>query len=120
MWSKICMEVERDNNLFQKLRFELYDELGTYNISLNLGQIMIESEEGCYLRVFDHGQAGIKDSDRIIIGNLLLRSYYLVYDMSPLEFDQDYIQIALGAAADKNLIGDQQYNPESLAYKPNK
>ena len=45
----------------------------------------------CYLGVFDHGLNGFKDSDTIIIGNIFTRNYYVVYDMSPLEYNEDYI-----------------------------
>jgi hypothetical protein len=74
----------------------------------------------CYLGVFDHGLNGFKDSDTIIIGNIFTRNVYVVYDMSPLEFNEDYIQIALGVQAPENMIGRQQYKPEDPAYKPNK
>ena len=47
-----------------------------------------DTAETCYLGVFPTGFA---DSDLVIVGNLFTRNYYLVYDMTPLEMDEDYI-----------------------------
>jgi hypothetical protein len=43
-----------------------------------------EGDKVCYITMFTHGQPS-DDGELIIIGNLFLEKYYLVYDMSPLE-----------------------------------
>lgn len=45
-----------------------------------------DSAETCYLTVFDHGMIGTTASQTIIVGNLYMANYYVVYDMSPLEY----------------------------------
>jgi hypothetical protein len=41
----------------------------------------------CYLPVFDHGLDDSENSSAIIIGNIMMDRYYVIYDMSPLEYD---------------------------------
>jgi len=70
----------------------------------------------CYIPVFNHNYSREKTS--IIIGNILMKMYYLVFDMSPLETGKDYVQIALGPKNQINKIRDVQYNPKSSVYSP--
>jgi len=49
----------------------------------------------------------------------MMKKYYFVYDMSPLEKEgQDYIQIAFGPKNPNNVIRDQAYNTDSSYYNP--
>lgn len=50
-----------------------------------------DNENTCYIPIFDHGLMGTEDSQTVIVGNIFLEKYYLVYDMSPLEKGEDYI-----------------------------
>jgi len=55
----------------------------------------------CYIPVFTHGRQKNSKVDVVYVGNLFTQSYYMVYDMSPLETveqnpDNDYIQIGIG------------------------
>ena len=45
----------------------------------------------CYIPVFDHKKSKETDIDLVYIGNLFLKKYYTVFDMSPLEHDEEYI-----------------------------
>lgn len=50
--------------------------------------------ETCYIPVFHHGLVKEQDSDAeklVLIGNIFMQDYYVVYDMSPLERGQKYI-----------------------------
>lgn len=80
--------------------------------------------EMCYLPVFNHGLTGIEDQQTIIMGNIILEKYYLVYDMSPLETqkaaDDEYIQIGLGFRNNWNVIREQQYDSNNKLYDPQK
>ena len=77
-----------------------------------------EGDDTCYLTVFDHGLRGGDNEKLIIMGNIFMEQYYVVYDMSPLEHGADYIQIGLGIQADENLGGAKQYNSASEAFAP--
>jgi len=70
----------------------------------------------CYIPVFNHNYA--RENKSIIIGNILMKMYYLVFDMSPLETGNNYVQIALGPKNPINKIRDVQYNPKSSVYSP--
>ena len=50
----------------------------------------------CYIPVFDHKKTAADDLDRVYIGNMFLKKYYLVFDMSPLETDKEYIHVGIG------------------------
>jgi len=49
------------------------------------GSKMNTLKDVCYIPVFNHGLDGPKDGQTIIMGNIMLQKYYMVYDMSPLE-----------------------------------
>jgi hypothetical protein len=49
-------------------------------------QDKLMSGDSCYMPVFDHGLEDTEDSSAIIIGNIFMDKYYIVYDMSPLEY----------------------------------
>jgi hypothetical protein len=59
-------------------------------------KLMGDDRDYCYVPVFDHGLSDTADSQVIVVGNLFMERYYFVYDMSPLEYNEDYIQIAFG------------------------
>ena len=81
-------------------RFYVYDEEFTYGLakSLEWNRMLIpgsqvnapEGDDVCYLALFNHGLPSDK-RDMVILGNLFLEKYYLVYDMSPLESGKEYI-----------------------------
>jgi hypothetical protein len=49
-----------------------------------------------------------KDSDKLLlIGNIFMEDYYIVYDMSPLEKGKDYIQVGIGLQNTNNWAGEQ-------------
>lgn len=50
----------------------------------------------CYIPVFDHRKIKDSDANMVYVGNLFLKKYYIVYDMSPLEKDLEYIQVGIG------------------------
>jgi len=45
--------------------------------------------DDCYIPVFSHNYA--RENETIIIGNIIMKKYYLVFDMSPLEAGKDYV-----------------------------
>ena len=76
------------------LTFKIKDGKGNYyTFGLNSRNLKLPGEElkhpgnYCYMPVFSHGLTGTEDSQTIIMGNIILERYYLVYDMSPLEKD---------------------------------
>lgn len=107
----MCNQV--DKNVNKNFIFTIYDEVDSVQFHIDWNQMFIsgnfvgDSPQTCYIAVFDHGLTSIADSSVTIIGNLFMRHYYLVYDMSPLEYGEDYIQIALGIQAQDNQIGEQ-------------
>merc|ERR1712032_1055999 len=56
--------------------------------------------------------------DLVLIGNIFMKKYYVVYDMSPLEQDKDYIQVGIGLQNDQFLAGGQHYNATSPIFAP--
>ena len=123
-FDKLCSSV--DKNVNRNFMFTIYDEVADVPFSLDWNEMFMsgiffgDQIQTCYITVFDHGLTGVLDSNVIIVGNLFMRHYYLVYDMSPLEYGEDYIQVAIGLQAPENLIGEKQYNPDSPHYKPYK
>ena len=59
----------------------LYDELFISGVFMGIN----ESQNTCYLTVFDHGLSGDDNNKLIILGSLFMEKYYTVYDMSPLD-----------------------------------
>jgi len=71
------------------------------------GEDLNHPGDHCYIPVFNHGMEGAEESKTVIVGNILLEKYYLIYDMSPLETEgNDYIQIAFGLKNPRNVIRD--------------
>jgi len=54
------------------------------------------NQDECYVPVFSNKRQKGSDVNLVYVGNLFLQSYYMVYDMSPLEKNLDYIQIGIG------------------------
>ena len=87
---------------------------GTYLFSLDSSFLKIQGDkmnldkDRCYIPIFNHGMTG-PSSQTIIIGNILLQKYYIVYDMSPLEEanGKDYIQVAFGFRSKDNVLRAQ-------------
>lgn len=67
----------------------------------NLG----DTAETCYFAIF--GSEITNPS--WFVGNILLQSYYLVLDASPLDEGKNYIQVGIGPKNPKNLIAQQRY-----------
>ena len=95
------------------MSFKLNDKRGNfYTFSLSPKNLKIPGEDlkhpgdFCYIPVFSHGLTGTEDSQVVIMGNIILEKYYLVYDMSPLEQNKDYIQVSLAFKNPKNIIRD--------------
>lgn len=95
-FNKICSQV--DHNVNKNFMFNIYDETGDFPFYLDWSQMFMsgnffgDSPSTCYLAVFDHGlNGGQLESALVIVGNIFTRHYYVVYDMSPLEYGHDYI-----------------------------
>ena len=110
---KICSAIPRDENDFH-ISFELVDDISTYKFELNYnsffnaGIFFGDSVNTCYVVVFKHGAEDMNtvDYDLVLIGNIFMKDYYVVYDMSPLEKGKDYIQVGIGLQNTKQLAGD--------------
>jgi len=98
------------------MSFKIDDSTGaSYTFSLSAKNMKIPDEEiglpgdECYIPVFNHNYA--REGETVIIGNILMKKFYIVYDMSPSESDgKDYIQIAFGPKNPNNNIRAKQYN----------
>jgi len=72
------------------MSFKINDSTGaSYTFSLSAKNMRIPDEEiglpgnDCYIPVFNHNYA--RENESIIIGSILMKKFYLVFDMSPLE-----------------------------------
>jgi len=70
----------------------------------------------CYIPVFNHNYS--RENETIIIGSIIMKKYYLSFDMSPLETGKSYIHVAMGTKNPTNVIRAKQYNPRSSSYFP--
>ena len=70
--------------------------------------------------IFKHEAEQYKNVDfnLILIGNIFMKKYYVVYDMSPLEHDKNWIQIGIGEQNFDFLAGSQHYDPSSQIFSP--
>ena len=92
---KKCKNIDRDHKGGINISFDLDDEISSYKFELeysdffNSGIFFGESVSSntCYLVIFKHEAEKFKNVDfnLIMIGNIFMRRYYVVYDMSPLE-----------------------------------
>lgn len=59
------------------------------------------------------------DADKNFIGTVLMKEYYVIFDMSPYDqFNQDFIQIGLGLKASGVDIAALRYDYNSSSYAP--
>ena len=70
----------------------------------------------CYYGVF---KSLIADQKTWIVGTMLMKEYYTIFDMSPYdEFNQDYIQIGFARKNPMNVVGDTRYDKDALFFSP--
>ena len=80
----------------------MYDESRGLYLYIDTTQLYLSGEhfgahsDQCYIPVFDHKKTAKDDLDRVYVGNIFLKRYYLVFDMSPLENDDEYIHVGIG------------------------
>ena len=80
--------------------FRIYDVSSSFEYKIPYhklhlsGNIFNDVAEHCYLPVFQHGlkKSDLVDYDQLVLmGNIFMQDYYVVYDMSPLDEDKKYI-----------------------------
>lgn len=72
--------------------------------------------DNCYLGVF---QSKSPDQQTWYVGGSFLKSKYVVYDMTPLdEQKKNYIQVGIGETNTSIVIGEKQYDHNSIHYYP--
>jgi len=82
----------------KSINIEMYDHTGAsgilsipYRTFFNSGMFFGDTPgHSCHLAIFKH-EADEYDPDVILVGNIFMRQYYFVYDMSPLEQGEDFI-----------------------------
>jgi len=91
------------------MSFKIDDSTGqSYTFSLSAKNMRIPDDDiglkgdDCYIPVFNHNYA--REGETIILGNIIMKKFYVVYDMSPLESGNNYIQIAFGPKNPNNNI----------------
>jgi len=110
---KDCRSIPKDKD--GSISFDLDDEISSYPFKLQYSDFFNSgiyfddnaSDKTCYLVIFKHEAEKYKNVNYnlILIGNIFMRNYYVVYDMSPLEKKEDYIQIGIGVQNKKFLAG---------------
>ena len=65
-------------------------------------------DDNCFLGVF----RSKRSQSTWYVGNLVMRKYYVVYDMTPhTERKENYIQVGIGLQNQKYLVGEELYEP---------
>jgi len=109
---KKCSEVPRTNDFH--ISFDLKDDISSYTFELdydaffNSGFFFGDATgSSCHVAIFKHNAEDMNtvDYDLVLIGNIFMKKYYVVYDMSPLEKGKDYIQVGVGLQNDEFLAG---------------
>lgn len=98
-----CDEVDK-----KKIEFgiRIYDEERDIHYKIDWSEMYLSGEhfggngDECYIPVFDHGKSKDSDANLVYVGNLFLKKYYVVFDLSTLEKDLDYIQVGIGERND--------------------
>ena len=94
-----------------KFGFRMYDSSRDLYLSIDTDEMYLSGEnfgahdDQCYIPVFDH-QRSKDDQDRVYVGNMFLKKYYIVFDMSPLENDEEYLHVGIGLRNKEALIGE--------------
>lgn len=96
------------------LKFEIADENNYNDYKMTTDDLLVDGDkfsEGvdtqCRLAVFDHGDAAEKEI--FILGNLFLKNYYLVFDMSYLETDLNFLQVGLALVNPGDAAGARKH-----------
>ena len=91
----------------------MYDHKTNKTFSINEDQLYISGDhfggnkDECYIPIFNnkkHRKESEAALPAIYLGNIFLEKYYMVFDMSPLEKDLEYIQIGIGLRNKENQV----------------
>lgn len=105
-----------------KMKIRIYDTEAATEYHVDGKDLLIpaknfgDSANHCYVGVFRSMKA---DQQTWYLGNLFMKDYYIVYDMTPYdERNENYIQIGIAPQNHKMIIGEEHYDPDSPDYKP--
>ena len=89
-----CHQVEKKRIEFG---IRLFDETRDIYFNINWNYMYLSGEhfggnkDECYVPVFSNKRQKNSDVNLVYVGNLFMQSYYVVFDMSPLETNKDFI-----------------------------
>ena len=109
---------------WQDFTIQIYDSINTspeFKIPeqdmLVSGETFADEVDTCYIGIFPNGNSKILQS--WYVGNLFMKSYYMVYDLSTFdEHGEDYLQIGIGPKNPNNMLGKMQYDTSYNYYWP--
>ena len=122
-WKKKCSEVPTEPLAFD-FEFRLYDVTSEFFFNIPWSQFKWsgtwfgDKTSTCYIPIFNSNLKVGSEKSTVLIGNIFMKKYYLVFDMSPLEKGRDYIQIGIGLQNYGAHIGEQHYDSNSPNYLP--
>ena len=109
-------------------KFELGDSnTGSFTVTMDLSKLLIPGQNvggkigQCYIGMFSSKSI---EMDTWYIGNIVMEEYYVVYDATPAEQGQDWIQLGIAPSVDKllwargaqqNIFGDTVINNPNTA-----
>lgn len=104
------------------MKIRIYDTIRAMDYTIDGADLLIpaknlgDSADHCYVGVFKSTNA---DQQTWYLGNLFMKKYYVVFDMTPLdELNRNYIQVGIAPQNHKMIIGEEHYDPSSPDYKP--
>ena len=120
-FGKPCSQVEK-----KKVDFgiRIFDETRDIYFNINWKYMYISGEhfggnsDECYIPVFSNKRQKDSETNLVYVGNLFMQSYYMVFDMSPLETNHNYIQVGIGLRNWDAYAAKQHYDYISDYYLP--
>ena len=76
-----------------------------------------DTNQKCYIPIF---RAELGQADTWKVGTLMMQNYYVVFDMTPIFYDDQHIRVGIAPINPSILIGEVKYDPASSVYQPSK
>lgn len=117
VYKNTCEELSKCANI--RLSLGLQDVSHRYKLIINMTDLLIDGRDinpwetgTCYIAIMKQANnAHFYYRNSWIIGSLLFKSYYVVFDMTPYQFDKNKIYNRIGLAVKKEIILGQQNTP---------
>lgn len=98
----------------------IYDQAGYKTITISFKDLLYggsnfgKTDSECFLGIF-RSTAPVAENVWTI-GSILAKTYYIVYDASPMDRGASYVQVGLGVKNEALVISDTQYDNNTAGF----